>query len=128
MHVLIIEDKPDTDSGLPVFLESKGHVVDSVGCGISSRHPALAGQYDAIVLDVKLPQTDGLKLCRQLRQAGCKSTPILMISVRNSLDEKIACLEAGADDYLVQPVVPSEFESRLRVLFRLNSRSRVSAH
>jgi DNA-binding response OmpR family regulator len=128
MHVLIIEDKPDARSGLTTFLESKGHVVDAVGCAISSRHPALAGEYDAIVLDVMLLETDGLKLCRQLREEGCGATPILMIAVHDSLNEKIRCMEAGADDYLVQPVTPDAIESRLRVLFRLNSHSRANAY
>jgi DNA-binding response OmpR family regulator len=126
MHVLIIEDRYDTTSDLVIYLESKGHVVDTAGCGIWCRHLALVGQYDAIVLNVTLPGTDGIGLCRKLREEECNATPILMISVRASLDEKIACMEAGADDYLVQPVEPGAIESRLRVLFRMSNRVKAS--
>jgi DNA-binding response OmpR family regulator len=128
MHVLIIEDRYDSTSGLSVFLETKGHVVDTAGSGISCRHLALVGQYDAIVLNVILPETDGIGLCRKLREEECNATPILMISMRDSLDERIACLEAGADDYLAQPVTMSEFELRLRVLFRMSSRTKMNAN
>jgi DNA-binding response OmpR family regulator len=127
MHVLIIEDEQGITSGLSGFLETKGHVVDTAGRGISSRHLALVGQYDAIMIDVMLPEMDGLALCRELREEGCKATPILMISVRDSLDDKVACLEAGADDFLVKRVTLAEIESRLRVLFRLDSRSGANA-
>jgi CheY-like chemotaxis protein len=128
MHVLIIEDRYDSTSGLSIFLEATRHVVDTAGSGISCRHLALVGQYDVIVLHVILPETDGIGLCRKLRDEECNATPILMISMCDSLDEKIACMEAGADDYLVHPVTLSEFESRLRVLFRLSSHARVSAN
>jgi DNA-binding response OmpR family regulator len=119
MHVLIVEDNEDMASNMFDFLETKGHVVDVAGCGIAGRHLALSTQYDAIVLDVMLPGMDGITLCRNLREAGCKTTPILMISARDTPDDKIAGLEAGADDYLVKPVTLKEIELRLRVLFRL---------
>ncbi|MBI5891707.1 MAG: response regulator transcription factor [Nitrosomonadales bacterium] len=123
MHVLIIEETRDTTSGLFDYLESKGHVVDTAGCGISSRHPALVGQYDAIVFDVMLSETDGLACCRRLREEGCEATPILVVSAHGSLDARIASLEAGADDCIAQSMPLSECESRLRVLFRMSSRS-----
>ena len=88
MHVLIIEDTRDTATDLFSYLESKGHVIDTAGCGISSRYPALAGQFDAIVLDVMLPESDGLGLCCQLWAEGCKATPIPMISACGSPDEE----------------------------------------
>jgi DNA-binding response OmpR family regulator len=125
MHILIIEDNQDIASNLFDYLEAKGHTVDAAGCGISGRHLAVVSQYDAIVLDVMLPGMDGITLCRKLREEGCKTTPVLMISARDSLDDKIAGLEAGADDYLVKPVALSEIESRLRVLFRLRSNTKV---
>jgi DNA-binding response OmpR family regulator len=126
MYVLIIEDKRDATSSLFDFLEAKGHVVDTLCSDISSRILTLVGQYDAIILDVM--SADGLRLCRKLREGGCKATPILMISAGDSLDDKIACMEAGADDYLVKHVTLSEIESRLRVLFRMSSRSRVNTN
>jgi DNA-binding response OmpR family regulator len=119
MHVLVIEDNEDIASNLLDFLEAKGHIVNVAGCGIAGRNLALSTQYDAIVLDVTLPGMDGITLCRNLREVGCKTTPILMISARDTPDDKIAGLDAGADDYLVKPVPLNKIESRLRVLFRL---------
>jgi DNA-binding response OmpR family regulator len=118
MRVLIIEDNRDLASNMFDYLEVKGHVVDAAGDGITGMHLALVNQYDAIVLDLMLPGLDGITLCRKLREEGGKDTPILMITARDSLDDKIAGLEAGADDYLVKPAELREVELRLRVLFR----------
>jgi DNA-binding response OmpR family regulator len=118
MRVLIIEDNRDLASNMFDFLETKGHVVDAAGDGITGMHLALVNQYDAIVLDLTLPGLDGITLCRKLREEGGKDTPVLMITARDSLDDKIAGLEAGADDYLVKPAELREIELRLRVLLR----------
>jgi DNA-binding response OmpR family regulator len=118
MRVLIIEDNTDLASNMFDFLEAKGHVVDAAGDGITGLHLALVNQYDAIVLDLMLPGMDGITLCRKLRGEGGNHTPILMITARDSLDDKIAGLEAGADDYLVKPAELREVELRLRVLYR----------
>ena len=118
MRVLIIEDNRDLASNMFDFLETKGHVVDAAGDGITGMHLALVNQYDAIVLDLMLPGMDGITLCRKLREDGGKDTPVLMITARDSLDDKIAGLEAGADDYLVKPAELREIELRLRVLLR----------
>ena len=118
MRILIIEDNKDLASNMFDFLEAKGHVVDAAGDGITGMHLALVNQYDAIVLDLMLPGMDGITLCRKLREEGGKDTPVLMITARDSLDDKIAGLEAGADDYLVKPAELREVELRLRVLFR----------
>jgi DNA-binding response OmpR family regulator len=126
MHVLIIEDERESASGLLDFLEARSHLVDTARCGITNRHLALVGEYDSIVIDALLLEMDGIALCHSLREEGCKATPILMISARDSLDETIACLEAGADDYLVKPVTLNETESRLRVLFRMSFRAKVN--
>lgn len=126
MYILIIEDERDSTSNLFKFLETKGHIVDTLCSDISSRLQKLFVQYDAIILDVMSP--DGLRLCRKLRECGGKTTPILMISAGDSLDDKIACMEAGADDYLVKHVTMSEIESRLRVLFSMSSRARVNTN
>lgn len=118
MRVLIIEDNRDLATNMFDFLEARGHVVDAAGDGITGMHLALVNQYDAIVLDLMLPGMDGVTLCRKLREEGGKDTPILMITARDSLDDKIAGLEAGADDYLVKPAEMREIELRLRVLLR----------
>lgn len=121
MRVLIIEDNKDLASNMFDFLEAKGHVVDAAGDGITGLHLALVNHYDAIVLDLMLPGIDGITLCRKLREEGGKNTPILMITARDALDDKIAGLEAGADDYLVKPAELREVELRLRVLSRRGS-------
>ncbi len=118
MRVLIIEDNKDLASNMFDFLEAKGHVVDAAGDGVTGLHLALVNQYDVIVLDLMLPGMDGITVCRKLREEGGKDTPILMITARDSLEDKIAGLEAGADDYLVKPAELREVELRLRVLTR----------
>jgi DNA-binding response OmpR family regulator len=118
MRVLIIEDNRDLATNMFDFLEAKGHIVDAAGDGITGMHLALVNQYDAIILDLTLPGMDGITLCRKLREEGGKDTPVLMITARDSLDDKIAGLEAGADDYLVKPAELREIELRLRVLLR----------
>ncbi|MFH2139981.1 MAG: response regulator transcription factor [Pseudomonadota bacterium] len=118
MHVLIIEDNRDLASDMFEFLESKGHVVDAAGDGVTGLHLAVVNAYDAIVLDLTLPGMDGLTLCRRLREDAGKETPILMVTARDALEDKIYGLEAGADDYLVKPAELREIEMRLRVLMR----------
>jgi DNA-binding response OmpR family regulator len=121
MRVLIIEDNHDLASNMFDYLEAKGHILDAAGDGITGMHLAMANPYDAIVLDLMLPGMDGITLCRKLRDEGGKTTPILMVTGRHSLDDKIAGLEAGADDYLVKPAELREVELRLRVLCRRGS-------
>jgi DNA-binding response OmpR family regulator len=118
MRILIIEDNCDLASNMFDFLEARGHIPDAAGDGITGLHLAMANQYDAVVLDLMLPGMDGISLCRKLREEGGKTTPILMITGRDSLDDKIAGLEAGADDYLIKPAELREVELRLRVLHR----------
>jgi len=121
MHVLIIEDNRDLASNMFDFMEAKGHVVDAAGDGITGLHLAVVNDYDAIVLDLMLPGMDGITLCKKLRTEAGKHTPILMITARDELEDKIRGLEAGADDYLVKPAELREVELRLRVLQRRGS-------
>lgn len=118
MRVLIIEDNRDLAANMFDFLEANGNVVDAAENGITGLHLALVNPYDAIVLDLMLPGMDGITLCRKFREESGKNTPILMITARDSLEDKIIGLEAGADDYLVKPVELREVELRLRVLIR----------
>ena len=127
MHVLIIENHRDAVPGLFDFLEAKGHVVDVAGIGFMDRNLAMSCHYDAILLNLVHAGSEEMALCRSLRERGGKTTPILMLSVLDTLDDKIASLEAGADDFLAKPVSLSEIESRLRVLFRLGSRLKARA-
>jgi DNA-binding response OmpR family regulator len=99
------------------YFESRGHTMDLAGDGIPGLHFASTNQYDVIVLDWMLPSMDGITMCKRLRDAG-KHTPVLMLTARDSLDDKIAGLEAGADDYVVKPFSMREVEARLLALVR----------
>jgi DNA-binding response OmpR family regulator len=117
MNILLIEDNRDLALNMFDYFEAKGHTLDLAGDGISGLHLAASNQYDVIILDLMLPGIDGLTICRRLREAG-KHVPVLMLTARDSLDEKIAGLEAGADDYVVKPFALREVEARLRALVR----------
>lgn len=117
MKILLVEDNRDLATNLFDYFEAKGHTMDLAADGISGLHFAATNQYDVIILDVMLPGIDGLSLCKRLREAG-KQTPILMLTARDSLDDKIAGLEAGADDYVVKPFSSREVDARLNALIR----------
>lgn len=117
MHLLLVEDNRDLAQNVFDYFEAKGYTLDLAEDGISGLHLAASNSYDVIVLDLTLPGLDGLSLCRRLREAG-KDTPVLMLTARDSLDDKIAGLEAGADDYVVKPFALREVNARLRALLR----------
>lgn len=117
MNILLIEDNRDLATNMFDYFEAKGHAMDLAADGISGLHFAASNQYDVLILDLMLPGIDGLTLCRRLREAG-KLTPILMLTARDSLDDKIAGLSAGADDYVVKPFSLREVEARLLALVR----------
>ncbi|HLF31073.1 MAG TPA: response regulator transcription factor [Xanthomonadales bacterium] len=116
MRVLIVEDNPDIAANLGDFLEDHGHTVDFAGDGVTGLHLAVVNDFDAIVLDLALPGMDGLELCRKLRTDAGKDTPVLMLTARDRLQDKLAGFETGADDYLVKPFELQEVEARLHVL------------
>ena len=101
MRILIIEDNPDIAANLGDYLDELGHTVDFAGDGITGLHLAIVNDFDAIVLDLALPGMDGLEVCRKLRQEAGKNTPVLMLTARDRLEDKLAGFETGADDYLV---------------------------
>ena len=103
------------------FLERRGYSVDYAADG-DGLHLAVSNSYDVIVLDLMLPRLDGLEVCRKLRREAKKSTPLLMLTARDTLEDKLAGLEAGADDYLVKPFEVRELEARLRALIRRDRR------
>lgn len=117
MNILLIEDNRDLAQNVFDYLEAKGHAMDLAEDGISGLHFAAANHYDVLILDWMLPGIDGLTLCRRFREAG-KQTPVLMLTARDSLNDKIAGLEAGADDYVVKPFSLRELEARLLALVR----------
>ena len=116
MRVLIIEDNPDIAANLGDYLEDHGHTVDFAGDGITGLHLAVVNEFDSIVLDLALPGMDGLDVCRKLRSEAGKDTPVLMLTARDRLEDKLAGFDTGADDYLVKPFELQEVEARLKVL------------
>lgn len=118
MRILVIEDNSDIAANLGDFLEDRGHTIDFAGDGITGLHRAVVDDFDAIILDLNLPGMDGLEVCRKLRQEARKQTPVLMLTARDALEQKLAGFESGADDYLVKPFALQEVEARLAVLLR----------
>ncbi|MHB1143663.1 MAG: response regulator transcription factor [Thiobacillus sp.] len=126
LHILVIEDNPDLAANVCDFLEAKGHVADVAGDGITGLHLAVTKTYDAIVLDIILPGMDGLTLCRKFREEAKRTTPVLMLTARDALDDRVAGLECGADDYVLKPFALRELEARLKALVR-RANSRVAS-
>ena len=123
MRVLIVEDETKMAGLLKRGLEEEGHVADVVQTGVDAVWLATEIAYDAIVLDVMLPDFDGFEVCRRLRAAG-RWHPILMLTARDAVADRVAGLDAGADDYLTKPFSFSELFARLRALGRRGTRER----
>jgi two-component system, OmpR family, response regulator len=117
MRVLIVEDEAKMAGLIRRGLEREGMAVDVTGDGESALWSAEAVEYDAIVLDLMLPGIDGLEVCRRLREAGVWS-PILMLTARDAVRDRVAGLDRGADDYLTKPFSYAELLARLRALVR----------
>ncbi len=116
-RVLVIEDQHDIAANIWDFLERRGYEVDHAADGACGLQRAMHGRFDAIVLDLGLPRLDGLDLCRRLRDAG-RGTPLLMLTARDTLDDKLRGFAEGADDYMVKPFELKELDARLRALLR----------
>lgn len=115
--ILVIEDDPSTAEEIATELRAHGHSVRVVSTGADAVRAAIESTPDAITLDRLLPDTDGLAVIAQLRREGIRA-PVLMLSALSDVDERIAGLRAGGDDYLVKPFVPSEMAVRIEVLLR----------
>ena len=120
--VLIVEDNRNISEMVGEYLESRGFEVDFAADGLDGYRLAVENSYDVIVLDLMLPRLDGIEVCKRLREEARKSTPILMLTARDTLEEKLTSLSAGADDYLTKPFAIQELEARLRVLIRRERR------
>jgi len=118
LKILVIEDNPDLAANLVDFFAARGHMVDAAGDGITGLHLATTQRFDVILLDLILPGMDGVTLCRRLRTKAENVTPVLMLTARDTLEDKIAGLEAGADDYLVKPFALREVAARVNALAR----------
>lgn len=118
MHVLVIEDNNDLATNIGDYLEDRGHTADFAGDGVTGLHLAVVHEFDALVLDLTLPGMDGLELARKLREEARKQTPILMLTARDALQEKVTGFESGADDYMTKPFALQELGVRLEALAR----------
>jgi DNA-binding response OmpR family regulator len=116
MRILIVEDNRSIVLSLVEYLEGRGHIVDTAGDGLKGLTMALNNHYDVIVLDIMLPRIDGLEVCRRLRDEAELATPILMLTARDTIDDKLRGFDSGADDYLVKPFSLAELEARLNAL------------
>ncbi len=117
MRVFIVEDDINLARALQKILQDNGYEVDTVHSGTEGLSWAESGYYDVVVLDVMLPGMDGFEVSRQLRRAGV-STPILLLTARDAVPDKIAGLDSGADDYMIKPFSPAELMAHLRALTR----------
>lgn len=117
MRFLVIEDNPKLGSHLRKVLEEQGYIVDVKESGREGEEMAVMNTYDCIILDIMLPDHDGVQICRNLRRRKV-STPILMLTGLSGMPEKVTGLEAGADDYLTKPFDLEELVARVRALLR----------
>jgi len=117
-RILIVEDNTDIASLLIDFFTDKGHIADYAADGLTGLHLVTVNEYDVILLDLALPGIDGIDLCQKLRKVLHSNTPILMLTARDSLDEKLTGFDVGADDYLVKPFDLLEVYARVQALWR----------
>lgn len=118
MHILVIEDQPEILQNIADYLGLKGYTVDCAYDGLGGMHLAVTQQFDLIILDLMLPGMDGITLCRKLRQDAKLSTPVIMLTARDSVDDKLTGFQAGADDYLVKPFSLPELHARVEAVLR----------
>ena len=116
--VLLIEDHNDIAEMVTAYLENRGFEVDYAADGVTGLHLAVSNSYDVIILDLMLPGMNGIDVCHKLRTDARRDTPVIMLTARDTLDDKITGLETGADDYLIKPFAIKELEARVRSLIR----------
>jgi len=120
-RILLVEDEPNLRRTLTDLLRSDGYLVESSGDGVEGQELATKNPFDLIILDVMLPSRDGFEVCRRLRENGVNA-PILMLTARNELNNKVQGFKAGSDDYLTKPFETPELEARIEALLRRASR------
>jgi two-component system OmpR family response regulator len=123
MRLLVVEDEPKMASLLQRALQADGHAVDAVASGDEALWMAGECDYDALVLDVMIPPPDGFEVCRRLRAQG-RWTPILLLTARDGVKDRVNGLDAGADDYLPKPFSIEELAARLRAIVRRGTHER----
>ena len=123
MRLLIVEDNHRLNNSLRMSLMDDGYAVDPAYDGLEGEELAEMTPYDAIILDLMLPKKDGIEVCRDLRDKHV-NTPILMLTARDTIEDRVQGLDSGADDYLVKPFAIEELRARLRALLRRDSADR----
>jgi two-component system OmpR family response regulator len=118
MRLLIVEDDAPLANGLQRILEGEGHAVDVTGRGEDAMHAAAQARFDLVILDIGLPQMDGFEVLRRLRSAGGQPTPVLVLTARDAVEDRVRGLDLGADDYMVKPFAAPELAARVRALLR----------
>jgi len=116
MRILVVEDQPDLQRLLRACLEDEGYAVDTAGDGEAGLAKGLVWPYDVIVLDLMLPKLDGISLLERLRER--RSTPVLILSAKDALPDRVRGLDSGADDYLTKPFERAELLARIRAIIR----------
>lgn len=117
MKILVVEDTEKLAKYVKQMLEEESYAVDIVGDGETAERRIMEGSYDAIILDIMLPEQDGLTTCKKIRTAG-SIVPVLMLTAKGNVDDRIEGLDSGADDYLVKPFAMEELLARVRALLR----------
>lgn len=118
LNILLVEDQLSIAQNIADYMETKGHTLDFASNGKQGFELALNHPYDLIILDLNLPGMDGLEICQQLREKSARHIPILMLTARDSIDDKVSGFGVGADDYLTKPFVLQELEVRCLALSR----------
>lgn len=118
MNILLVEDNHDLALNVTEFFEKKGHIIDYAADGLSASNLVLRQSFDVIILDVMLPGMSGLTFCQQLRENYELDTPVIMLTAKDTEEDKLKGFKAGTDDYLVKPFSLPELEARLQSLIR----------
>lgn len=122
IRALIVEDNRDICGNIAEYLERHHYILDFAYDGMSAVQLALTNSYDVIVLDLMLPKMDGLSVCQKIRTDAALETPILMLTARDTLDDKLKGFSVGADDYLSKPFELQELQARLQALYKRSHR------
>lgn len=118
VRVLLVEDDRALARGIRVALRGEGYTLDWLEDGVEAAHALRSEQFDLVLLDLGLPRLDGMTLLRQLRARSENAVPVLVLTARDAMEDRILGLDAGADDYLVKPFDPEELKARIRALLR----------
>jgi len=118
LSILLVEDHRELARATGAYLEACGHAVDYAEDGLVAMHLAVTEDYDVVVLDIMLPRVDGFDVCRRLREVAKVDTPVIVLTARDALADKLSGFGAGADDYVVKPVAMPELAARIEALAR----------